>query len=103
MDGKGNPAAKHPGGSGLHHHQEQGRAMMIAANVPYAVRFVLYHEAYTCATQLDWLVVVEIDGVTKTRVEHWCGELPRWAKALRTWGEAGVVKVKATTTPKLAN
>ena len=49
----------------------RGQSMMIAANVPYAVQFALYRKAYTCATQLEWLVVVEINDVTKTRVEHW--------------------------------
>ena len=81
----------------------RGRAMMIAANIAYDMRFALYREAYTCATQLDWLVPKTLDGVTKSRVEHWCGHLPKWSKALRTWGEAGVVKVKNKTTPKLAN
>ena len=80
-----------------------GRAMMIAANISYEMRFVLFCEAYACATQLDWLVPKMLDGVTKSRVEHWCGHLPQWSKALRTWGEAGVVKVKTKTTPKLAN
>ena len=29
--------------------------------------------------------------------------LPRWAAALRNWGEAGVVKTKTKTTPQLAD
>ena len=41
--------------------------MMIAANIPYTVRFVLYRKVYTCATQLDWLVVIEADRVINTR------------------------------------
>jgi hypothetical protein len=81
----------------------QGRAMMIGANLPPEVRYKLFREAFSCATMLDWLVVVHLDGETKTRVEHWCSNLPAWAKALRTWGEAGVVKIKTNTTPKLAN
>eukprot|EP00957_Ditylum_brightwellii_P058434 4431242-Ditylum_brightwellii.AAC.1 len=76
--------------------------MMIAANIPYDMRYNLFCEAFTCATQSDWLVVIDLDGVKATRIGHWCGELPKWAKALRTWGEAGVIKLKTKTTPKLA-
>ena len=49
------------------------------------------------------MIPIEIDGVTKTRVEHWCGELPGYAHHLRTWGEAGVVKLKTKTSVKLDN
>ena len=81
----------------------RGRAMMIAANVAYALRFKLFREAYMCATLLDGLVVVEINGVSKTRQEHWGATLPKWSNALRTWGEAGVVTLKSKMTPKMAN
>ena len=80
-----------------------GRAMMISANISYEMRFVLFRKAYACAMQLDWLVLKTLDRVMKSRVEHWCGHLPQWSKALRTLKEAGVVKVKTKTTPKLAN
>ena len=82
---------------------DRGRAMMIAANISYAMRFVLFKEAYACATLLDGLVVVEINGEIKTRLEHWGADLPKWTRALRTWGEAGVVKLKSSTSPKMAN
>ena len=49
---------------------------------------------------LDRLTIITIDGKAATRVEHWCGEIPRWSKALRTWGEAGVVKTAYKTTVK---
>ena len=81
----------------------RGRAMMIAANIPYPLRFKLFKEAYACATLLDRLVLVTLDGETKTRVEHWSGKLPNWTKALRTWGEAGVATVNSKTRPKLKN
>jgi hypothetical protein len=54
----------------------RGRAMMIAANVPYALRFKLYKEAYSCATLLDGLVLKTLGDVIQTRVEHWSGKLP---------------------------
>eukprot|EP00957_Ditylum_brightwellii_P019833 1496419-Ditylum_brightwellii.AAC.1 len=66
-------------------------------------RYKLFWEAFTCATMLDWLVVIVIDTKVATRVEHWCGMFPSWAKALRVWSEAGVVKIKTKTTPKLYN
>ena len=57
----------------------------------------------TCATMLNWLQVIEIDGITKTRYEHWYpkGSLLRFANSLRTWGESGIVKVKKKGESKL--
>ena len=82
---------------------KRGRAMMIAANISYAMRFKLYREAYECATMLDGLVVIDLDGVSKTRLEHWGANLPNWTMALRTWGEAGVVTLTSKAAPKMAN
>jgi hypothetical protein len=81
----------------------RGRALMHRANVPEKERYKLFKEAFKTATLLDALIVVEIDGVKKTRVEHWSGKKPEYAANLRTWGEAGTVKVKTTMTPKLAD
>ena len=50
---------------------------------------------------MDGLIVIEIDGVSKTRYKHWSGQLPRFAHHLRTWGEAGTVKTATDTTKKL--
>jgi hypothetical protein len=55
------------------------------------------------ATDLDGLIVTTIDHAVATRYEHWCGKLPKWTKHLKTWGEAGTVKTKTDTTPKLAD
>eukprot|EP00957_Ditylum_brightwellii_P182996 13938327-Ditylum_brightwellii.AAC.2 len=81
----------------------RGRAMMIAVNVPMEEGYKLFWEAFTCATMLDWLAVIVIDTKVATRVEHWCGMLPSWAKSLRVWGEVGLVNIKTKTTPKLYN
>ena len=59
------------------------------------MRYKLYHEAITCATLLDGLVVVDYNGKTATRCEHEFGKLPGFAKHLRTWGEAGTVTIPA--------
>ena len=74
--------------------------MMIAANVPEEMKYKLFREKFTCATILEWPTIVQINGLITTRVEYWCGELPRWEKALRTWGESGVVKIATTTSVK---
>lgn len=82
----------------------KGRAMMIDANVPLAIRYRLFREAFQTATLLDGLLPVTIDGVTKSRYAHWSGgEEPKYAKFLRTWGEAGTVKLKSLATGKLGD
>ena len=70
-------------------------------NVPEEIRYKLYREAFTIATHLDGLKVIAIDGVDKTRYEHWCGKIPRFANHLRTWGEAGTVKTITTKVSKV--
>ena len=35
--------------------------------------------------------MITLDGVTKSRVEHYCGKLPSFASHLKTFGEAGTV------------
>ena len=75
--------------------------MIIAANLPLEKRYVFFREAIETTTLLDGLVVTTTEGIKVTRVEHWGGSLPRWVSYLRTWGEAGVVKLKTKTTAKL--
>ena len=81
----------------------RGRAMLDAANVPDYYRHVLIPEALKTATLLDGLVPVEINGVTKTRYEHFQGENPPFASHLRTWGEAGTVTLAQKKHPKEKN
>ena len=65
---------------------------MNAANVPMKERFRLFPKAANTVTKLDWLQGVRINDVTKTRVEWYGKAVPKFAKHLRTWGEAGTVK-----------
>ena len=81
----------------------RARAMMFRANVPAEYRSKLFAKALMTANQLDDLVLETINGKTLTRVEHDTGKLPGYVKNLRTWGEAGVVKLKTKTTPKMLN
>jgi hypothetical protein len=79
----------------------KGRAMMSAANVPKMIRYKVYSEAFKTATLLDGLMPLEINGITKTRNEHWTDKgNPAFAKYLHTWGEAGTVILKSKMTPK---
>jgi hypothetical protein len=78
--------------------KKQGRAMMEQAYVPLNWRYLLYREVFYCATLLDGLIIIEIDGVKKTRFEHWNGKLPQFAHHLHIRGEAGVVKTCTVTT-----
>ena len=70
-------------------------AMMIAANVPSEFKHLLFPEAVRTATLLDGLVPLKVEGRHITRHEHILGKLPAFVQHLRTWGEAGAVKIKA--------
>ena len=49
------------------------------------------------------MTVIDIDGKQATRYENFCGSNPVFAKKLRSWGEAGVVKTRSWFTPKIAD
>jgi hypothetical protein len=99
--GRDTPQRNHLAELGFATLYNKGRAMMIKANLPKNVRYLLYKEAFKTATMLDGLVVVEIDGIKKTRYEHFFGKNPKFTGHLRYFGEAGTVKTKTKTTPKL--
>ena len=69
------------------------RAAMNRANFPLKVWYMLFGEISNCIAKLDWLTVIKIDNVKKTRIEHYQGILPAFAKQLRTIGEAGTVHI----------
>lgn len=73
------------------------------ANVPLVIRYKVWKEAFKTATLLDGLTATTIDGVTDTRYVHWGGANPSFAKHLKTWGEAGTVKIKIKATPRVAD
>jgi hypothetical protein len=79
----------------------KGRALMVKANIPEKYRYHLFREAFWTATDLDGLVVMEVKGKKATRFFHTYGKNPEWADHLRTFREAGTVKIKTDTTPKL--
>eukprot|EP00957_Ditylum_brightwellii_P026291 1988625-Ditylum_brightwellii.AAC.1 len=65
------------------------------------MRYQIFPKAFETTTLLDGAVVVEIDGVKKTRYKHFCSKKPNFLSCLRQWGEAGMVKVHKKTTPKV--
>ena len=77
--------------------------MMIAANIPQALRYVLFKEAFKHATNMDNLVIININGKEATRFEHFGDKLPTFVKAMKTWGKAGVVTLKNKATPKVGD
>ena len=81
----------------------RARAMLNRAHIPKAERYLLFRHAAVTATKLDWLVVIDIAGVVKMRCEHWCGDIPKFAKHLRIWGDAGIVTIKGNMDPKPKN
>jgi hypothetical protein len=68
--------------------------MMYRANIPNKVKPKVCRDAFQTATKLDGLILITLNGETKTCYKHWCGQKPAFANHLLTWGEAGTVKVK---------
>ena len=80
-----------------------GRAMMTSAHIQKETKYSLFREAFTHAMNLNILVLVTINDMEATRFEHCDGMLPKWVSHMQTWGEAGVIKYKLTSTSKIAN
>eukprot|EP00957_Ditylum_brightwellii_P007350 557773-Ditylum_brightwellii.AAC.1 len=70
-------------------------------NVPNNYKHKVFPKAFETATLLDELVVTKINGMKKSRLEHFAGAIPKFASHLRTWGEAGTIKIYKKTTPKI--
>ena len=59
--------------------------------VPDDLKAKVALEAISHATQLDGLVMVEIQGELATHDMHMFGANPMWSEKLCVWGKAGVV------------
>jgi hypothetical protein len=79
----------------------QGRALMVHANIPLKLRYKFCAEAFKVATLLDGFSIVAIDGKSQSWFEHYTGCKPPIAKFLRIWGEAATIKVKNFATTKV--
>ena len=79
----------------------RARSLQASANIPSKYRNVMYPPAMILALQLQGLEVVEVDGVSKTRIEHLTGKLPPFTRyRLHVYGEAAVIKIKKEDQPK---
>ncbi len=77
---------------------------MHRANIPLRRRYTLAGEAFLASADLNGLNLVDDKkGGQAPKDVLWDGKLPGFAKNLRTWGEAGVVKLKNKATPKIAD
>jgi hypothetical protein len=70
----------------------KARAAMHAAAVPRDRRLEFFPEVIMTTTKLDWLKLITINKVKKTRIEHYGLPLPKFTQYLHTWGEAGIIK-----------
>ncbi len=70
------------------------RAALNAANILQEQRYKLFSECAMTMPKLDWINIVEIDGVIKTLIVHFGYGLPKLDHYLHTWGEAGTNKLE---------
>jgi hypothetical protein len=65
---------------------------MHAAGMPKERRLEYFLEVIMTMTKLDWLKLITINDIKKTRIEHYGRPLPRFTQYLCTWGKAGNIK-----------
>ena len=54
------------------------------AYVPRDMMYTLWPESAITTTKLDWFEIVELNGVKKTRAEHYQNLMPNFVQHLRT-------------------
>jgi hypothetical protein len=79
----------------------RARAFPHKAHIPDSKRYLFIPKAINLATDLDALMVIEVKDETKTRFEHFHNEQAKYSMSLKTFGEAGVVKLRTKTSPKI--
>ena len=67
----------------------KARAALVWAHVSNKYRFRIFPKFVEGITQLDLLVTVEIDGVTKARIRNFGKYIPKFATKLRNFGRSG--------------
>jgi hypothetical protein len=70
----------------------KARAAMHVAGVPMERRLDFIPEVIMTMTKLDWLKLITINDIKKTRIEHYGQPMSRFTQYLHTWGEAGIIK-----------
>ncbi len=69
-------------------------SMMGGALVPDELHAKVAIEEIACATQLDGLTVVTVNGKEATHDVHMFGANPKWTANLCVWGEGAIVTVR---------
>ena len=77
--------------------------MMHYAHVPLEYRYKLFSDCYATAAMVNGLMIVNVNGEFASRFEHFCGTNPKCRAYLRTWGEAGTMKLCQKMMPKLSD
>ncbi len=72
----------------------KARSAMHAAAVPRDRRLDFFPAVIMTMTKLDWLRLITINKVKKSRIEHYGLPLPNFTQYLRTWGEAEIIKTR---------
>jgi len=88
------PQRNHLAELGLSILTKHGVALMVRAHVPMKIRYQAFREAFKASTELNGLEAVTVYGKVLTRYEHCEGKIPSFVRHLRTWREAGTVKIK---------
>ena len=71
----------------------KARAMMVQANLPEEIKYMLCKECFKCATYLSNLAIVTLNGKAATKYKYFHEAKPHYARRLRIWGEAGTVSI----------
>ena len=61
-------------------------------NISRVIHYKLCGKVSKSVSKLDQLIVIEINGVKKTRFNHYTGVSPPWVKHMRTFGKAVTVR-----------
>ena len=77
------------------------RAMMHHAHVPAEYHYKLFRDCYETVAILDGLIIKEVNEKMASWFEHFAGKNPKCAGYLRTWEEAGTVKIYEKMSPKI--
>ena len=95
---RGTPQQNHMAELGFTAIKAKSRAAMNRANFPLEVRYTTFCEVSNCIAKLDWLTVIELDDIKKTRIEHYQGSLPAFANQLTGFRVSTCWKKKSSQT-----
>ena len=103
MHRKGYLTAEPHGRSGICYSRRKGPSNDAYATFPIADIYMVCKEALMIATILDGMTVMVRSGKIATRYENYMGKVTGFRSILITWGEAGLVKTRKKSTPKIGD